>query len=297
MKNSYIHNFTDFESFHNMNNSGLKLIHDEIHIYDFKDIGENRVDKTPLFKTNFFQIGVFSDVSFDVSYFGKKDTIFQKNVIVMFKPGQTISFTKTFSSAESYVINFKESFIDWRINNANSIKEFSVLNPISECVLFLDDLLFKEFLEVAKRMYFEYSQDLDNSRENILKLYCQILIEKINFQSSQFVKPIIQSLHFNTTQLFKELVYQNIHSTKNVTEYAEIMCITEKTLTNHFKTITESTPKEFINSVIIEESKVLLLNKLSIGQIADYFNFNDHAHFSNFFKKKTGLSPNDFKTQ
>ncbi|WP_228779822.1 helix-turn-helix domain-containing protein [Aquiflexum lacus] len=296
MTNIAIYNFTEFEDFHNMNKSGLKSIHNDIHIYNFKDIGEERVEKTPLFKSNFFQIGVFSDVSFDVSYFGKQKTIFQKNVIVMFKPGQTISFSKTYSESQSYVVIFKESFIDWRVNNSNTIKDFSILNPLSDCVLFLEYEPFKDLLDIAQKMHKEYFQLLSTSSLNILKLYCQLLIEKINRLNLQTVQPILHSLHYKTTQDFKTLVYQNIQNTKSVAEYAEMLFITEKTLTNHFKLITESTPKEFINSVIVEESKALLLDNASVGQVADYFNFNDPAHFSNFFKKKTGQSPNDIKS-
>jgi AraC-like DNA-binding protein len=215
----------------------------------------------------------------------------------MFKPGQTISFTKTFSNNESYVTIFKEQFIDWRLSNTKTIKDFSILNSLTDCILFLEDEDFKELLDIGKKMHYEYSKQLDTSGLNILKLYCQLLIEKINRLNSQVVQPILHSLHYKTTQDFKALVYQNIQNTKSVAEYAEMLCLTEKTLTNHFKHITDLTPKDFISSLIIEESKTLLRDSATVGQVADYFNFNDQAHFSNFFKKKTGQSPNDLKHQ
>jgi AraC-like DNA-binding protein len=71
--------------------------------------------------------------------------------------------------------------------------------------------------------------------------------------------------------------------------------LTEKTLINHIRKTTETTPKEFISSLIVEESKAMLAHKATVDQVASYFNFTDQAHFSNFFRKKTGKSPREFK--
>jgi len=162
-------------------------------------------------------------------------------------------------------------------------------------VLFLDDVAFNDMLDVAKKMHYEYTQTLTVYSLSILKLYCQILIEKLNRVFNRQAPIEGQAQHFKTTLEFKSLVYQNIHKTKTVSDYAQMLYITEKTLINHIRISSNSTPKEFINALIIEESKAMLLNKASVENVAKYFNFNDLAHFSNFFRKKTGQSPMDFK--
>jgi AraC-like DNA-binding protein len=295
MPNSHIHIFQDFNAFHRMANGALQSKHEDIQVFEFSEVGSDSTKETPLFKTNFFQIGLFKDVQFEVSHFGTKQVVNRKNAVVMFKPGQTCSFSKADPNAKGFAIMFKEHFIDWRINNSNTLKDFSILNPSNDCVLFLEDDTFNDLIEIAAKMNFEYKNPLNTSSLNILRLYCQLLIEKINRVCLHHSLIEINSIQYKTTREFKSLVYQNIHKTKTVSEYAEMLFMTEKTLINHIRQTTEATPKEFINSLIVEESKAMLANRATVDQVATYFNFTDQAHFSNFFRKKTGKNPNAFK--
>lgn len=280
-----------------MANGGLQSRNDDVQVFKFSEIGKDSVKETPLFKTNFYQIGLFSEVQFEVNYFGHKQVVDQKNVVVMFKPGQTCSFSKADPTAKGYAVMFKEHFIDWRLNNSNTLKDFSILNPSFDSVLFLQNNVFADLVGIAERMYEEYMGLLDISSLNITKLYSQLLVEKINRLCVQSEIATTNEIHFKTTQHFKSLVYRNVHKTKTVADYAKMLCITEKTLINHIKKTTEFTPKDFISTVIVAESKAMLMNKATVDQVADYFNFTDQAHFSNFFRNMTGKSPRDFKMQ
>lgn len=292
-----IHSFSEFDEFHQMANGGLSSRHHAVQVFEFSEIQKESKTSIPLFKTNFYQIGLFSEVCFEVAYFEKPQTINHKNVVVMFKPGQIVSFRKTDPNAKGYAIMFKEQFIDWNVSNSKATKDFSLLNPDNDSVLFLDSTTFNDLLDIAQKMHVEYGRVLDNTAINILRLYSQLLMEKISRISSPGMLTDMYPVHYKTTQHFKALVYQNIQKTKSVSDYAEMLCLTEKTLINHFKQITATTPKYFINTVIIEESKTLLNHKLTVEEVADYFNFTDQAHFSNFFKKKTGQTPIDFKNR
>ncbi len=295
MTKSRIQIFQDFNSFHRMANGSLQSRHDDVQVFEFSEVGNDSVKETPLFKTNFYQVGLFKNVQFEVTHFGTKQLVNRKNAVVMFKPGQTCAFSKTDPNAMGYAVMFKEQFIDWRLNNANTLRDFSILNPAFECVLFLDDNTFSDLIDIAEKMNFEYKDTISVHSLNIMRLYCQILIEKLNRICSQHILPKSNSAHYKTTQEFKSLVYQNIHKTKTVADYAEMLFMTQKTLINHIRQTTESTPKEFISALIIEESKAMLSSNASVDEVATYFNFTDQAHFSNFFRKKTGKNPNDFK--
>ena len=278
-----------------MANGALQARHDDVQVFEFSEVGKDSVKETPLFKTNFYQIGLFTDGEFEVSHFGTTQVVNRNNAVVMFKPGQTCSFSKADPNAKGYAIMFKEHFIDWRLNNANTIKDFSMLNPSFECVLFLEDENFMDLMDVASKMNYEYRNPLNEYSLNIIRLYCQILIEKLNRICAQQVQPLSNSVQYKTLLEFKTLVYENIHKTKKVADYAEMLCMTEKTLINHIRQTTESTPKEFISALIVEESKAMFSNEATVDQVASYFNFTDQAHFSNFFKNRTGQNPSDFK--
>lgn len=292
---SPIYIFDEFNEFHQMANGGVRAHHNDVQVFQFSEVGKDTMQKTPLFKTNFYQIGLFNEVNFEVSYFGNIRSVKQKNAIVLFKPGQTISFSKANPEAKGFAIMFKENFIEWRISNSNMLKDFSILNPEQNSIFFVNDKAFAELTDIASKMYHEYQHVLQLHSEYVMQLYCQILISKINRFNQDNISTNLHPAYFETAQHFKSLVFQHIHKTKTVSDYASMLCITEKTLNNHFKQTTESSPKEFINQLIVAESKAMLLNKASVEQVASYFNFSDQAHFSNFFRKMTGTSPTSFK--
>ena len=70
-------------------------------------------------------------------------------------------------------------------------------------------------------------------------------------------------------------------------------------LNNITRTYSEGkTPKELIDEQLTAELKVLLNNPaLSIAEIATACHFPDSSYLSRFFKKSTGLSPKEFRTQ
>lgn len=54
---------------------------------------------------------------------------------------------------------------------------------------------------------------------------------------------------------------------------------------------------ELIDEMVIAEAKILLGDpSYSVGQVADHLHFSDQFFFSTFFKKRTGLSPKEYKS-
>jgi YesN/AraC family two-component response regulator len=67
-------------------------------------------------------------------------------------------------------------------------------------------------------------------------------------------------------------------------------------LANIFSELTGTTIEHYIIDRKIEVAKKLLLNGIyNIGQIADTLHYSSIGHFSNQFKKVTGLNPSEFK--
>ncbi|MEI6169332.1 MAG: AraC family transcriptional regulator [bacterium] len=63
---------------------------------------------------------------------------------------------------------------------------------------------------------------------------------------------------------------------------------------NHFGT----SPYDYLMQRRIEEARLLLRHSaFSVKEIASRFNFSDQYYFSNYFKRKTGLSPLKYKKE
>lgn len=95
---------------------------------------------------------------------------------------------------------------------------------------------------------------------------------------------------------FLEHVRHNFSQNYPVSYFADILGTTEAKLNEVSKLHTNKTALNVIYSLIISESKRLLLyEKLTVKEIAYQLGFNDPFYFSNFFKKHTSLSPKDYQ--
>lgn len=101
------------------------------------------------------------------------------------------------------------------------------------------------------------------------------------------------------TKLFKDfslLVEQNFKKLHSVTDYANRLGISPKSLTKHFQKIGVETPSDFIkNRIVTEAKRQLMYSSEAVKHIAFDLGFNDPAYFSRFFTKATGASPAQFK--
>lgn len=101
------------------------------------------------------------------------------------------------------------------------------------------------------------------------------------------------------TKLFKDfslLVNQNFKTLHSVTDYANRLGVSPKSLTKHFQKIGFQKPSDFIkNRIVLEAKRQLIYTDDSVKQIAYDIGFNDSAYFTRFFKKATLKSPLQFK--
>jgi len=92
------------------------------------------------------------------------------------------------------------------------------------------------------------------------------------------------------------LVEQNYKTLHAVTDYANRLGLSPKSLTKHFQKIGTTTPSDFIkNRITLEAKRQLIYTDDSVKQIAYDLGFNDSAYFTRFFKKATEKSPLQFK--
>lgn len=97
-------------------------------------------------------------------------------------------------------------------------------------------------------------------------------------------------------QKFLELLADHYKAEHNVDFYARQLHITPHYLTLIVKRMTGQTVSDFIFQMLYNEGKMLLKElRFSIQQIADDLNFSDQSSFGKFFKRKSGLSPNQFR--
>ncbi len=139
------------------------------------------------------------------------------------------------------------------------------------------------------------------SHDSLQEEMLQMMLKRILILSTRMykekatldkVKPdsvnIIKEYHFLVEQHFKEK--------HTVTEYADLLHKSPKTLSNLFKKLGKKTPLQFIKDrKMLEARRLLIYTGMTVSEIGYELGFSDVQSFSRFFKKEEGLSPNDFQ--
>jgi AraC-like DNA-binding protein len=92
------------------------------------------------------------------------------------------------------------------------------------------------------------------------------------------------------------LLQSDFRTKHEVTYYASTLCVSSVFLTRAMKKATKKTAGQWIDEMLVAESKILLRKSgCSIKEIAEKLHFSDQASFSKFFKKNVGMSPSKYK--
>jgi AraC family transcriptional activator of pobA len=106
----------------------------------------------------------------------------------------------------------------------------------------------------------------------------------------------VKSNNYSTLRKFLNLIEKNVSILKFPREYAELLYVTPNHLNAICKELLGKSAGGMIRDRVVLEAKRLMINlDLSISEIAYELNFRDNSYFSKFFKKYTGITPEEFR--
>ena len=149
-------------------------------------------------------------------------------------------------------------------------------------------------MQLAERIEQAFHSDLPDKYQRISVYLLALLLEVGRF--SRTAQPIAMSMSATITERFKRLVNTHVREKHRVIEYADMLSITPNHLNKCVKQTTNRTAHQWINEMMLLESKVLLSqSSLSIAEIAYRLGLNDQSYFGRFFKKSTGITPSRYR--
>lgn len=99
-----------------------------------------------------------------------------------------------------------------------------------------------------------------------------------------------------TFERFIHLVNTHAQQERDLSFYADKLCITTRYLGTLVHQASGVTAKEWIDRAVISVAKVMLRHTdKQIVQIADELNFSNASFFCKYFKRLTGVTPNDYR--
>lgn len=202
----------------------------------------------------------------------------------------------------SFCVFTEDFFIKSRFQN--SLEELPIFQPGSIPIFEISDEQAEELEIIFSKMKTEISSDYvfkyDLIRNYVLELihYGQKLqpaakLSTVNDASLRVVSLFIELLE---RQFPIETSEQRLQL-RTAKDYADRLSIHVNYLNKKIKESTGKTTTEFIADRLIQEAKILLKQtKWSISEISYALGFEELAHFSNFFKRKTSVTPLEFRT-
>ena len=219
--------------------------------------------------------------------------IFRPNYISLIAPGSIIQIIETSQDFDAHMMAIEHNFL-----------------PVSG-----KEEFFAHFLQRKKNLLLPLTTTEQVQIENFITVMWDVLQEPV------FRKEVIQHLlagllynieyiaknkgqsesspltHQNDIfQRFISLVNTYSKTERNVSFYADKLCLTPRYLNTVIRQASQQTVMDWINQSIILEAKVLLKHSNRIVyQISDELNFPNPSFFSKFFKRMTGMTPQEYQ--
>lgn len=104
------------------------------------------------------------------------------------------------------------------------------------------------------------------------------------------------SRHEELFRRFITLVNEYCKTQRTTAFYADRLCLSPRYLSTVIRDISGRTVMEWVNQAVILEAKVMLKHTdLLTYQIADKLHFPNPSFFSKFFKRMTGMTPQEYQ--
>ncbi|MBL3655966.1 AraC family transcriptional regulator [Fulvivirga sediminis] len=214
--------------------------------------------------------------------------------IYFMAPGQI--HTWHFSDdVDGYVINFDKGYYESFLLLTDSIDNFSFYNGIAQDgVIQLHSELLQQVTTLSESLY----QQVNHTQPVYWDLTKTILLHLLMLVEQSHSKTTTGELSssYALIKKFQRLIETDFASSRLPSEYASQLNVTP----NHLNIVCKehlghSAGEEIRNRIVLEAKRLLVVNTLSITEIAYSLAFNDNSYFSKFFKKHTGMTPEEFR--
>lgn len=198
-----------------------------------------------------------------------------KNQVYQLQPGY-----------KGYSITFTPVFFQMADN-----RRFRVLfNPFLNDPVELDSVLSDHLIAIFKMIEMENNTTAD---QRVVNGYFSLFLHKISVVTRTNV---YKGKNLSRLQDLMELIETHYTKERSASFYAEKIGVTSKRLNQILKERTTLTVTQLIHRMLITEAKRMIANgDHTMKQIAFDLGFNEQPYFNRFFKKVTGLTPEQFQ--
>ncbi len=215
--------------------------------------------------------------------------------IQLVNPGSIYSFKDITVASRTYVLLFDKAFIEEDNLSLGILDSILDFHRMCQRDVILDVTLYAEVIHI----YEQLSSELRAKRDDYKTISKMLINQLLYMLKREKTSSGLRQDHTRAEQLCSEfliLIEENYHHKRSVQEYAFLLGITPKHLSETVQATLHHTALSYIHVRIIKEVQYLLcFSKMPIKQIAYALNFDTLSQFGRFFKRNEGISPKEYR--
>ena len=280
-------------------------LHPMISIIQLEDIRFLEDSILEKFSTGFYSISLKKDVKAKMKY-GQNQYDFDKGVLSFTAPKQIQNLdlsdvdSDNNGAGNGFALLFHPDFLG-KHSVASTIKNYGFFSYSSNEALHLSEKEEQNILEIFLKIEQEY-QHIDKHTQEIIVAQIDLLLSYCNrFYERQFItrKPANNDILIKMENLLDDY-FNNEESLKEgiptVDYFASQLNLSPHYLSDMLRTLTGQSTQQHIQNKLIEKAKEFLsTTELSVAEIAYHLGFEYPQSFNKLFKKKTEISPLEFR--
>ena len=250
------------------------------------------------YANNLYTISIKKGLTSKLIY-GQTEFDFDDGVLVVTAPKQVISIEKLEKiELTGYKLIFHPDFLQG-YPLAKTIHNYSFFSYSTNKALFLSDKEEEIVLNLFKSIEQECANNTDKFSQDVLIANIELLLVHIDrYYNRQFLTR--KKISNDTLSKMEEILnryFEAEHTQLPTVQYiADQLNLSPTYLSDLLKNLTGLTAQQHIHEKLIEKAKELLFtSNLSVSEIAYQLGFEFPQSFNKLFKKKTNLTPLEFK--
>jgi AraC family transcriptional regulator, transcriptional activator of pobA len=292
------HQFNSISDLHRM--LGLaKPLHPLVSLVDNTNIVIEKEQLPPSFLLNFYKISYKTGLRGKIRY-GQHYYDFDEGGMVFTSPNQLLAIEDD-TEYKGYTLLVHPDFIR-NYPLGKNIKNFGFFSYAANEALHLSEKEKSIILNIFKNIEDELHSSIDDFSQDVIIAQIELVLNYSNrFYKRQFItrksanNDLLEKLetllndYFNKeTALMKGL--------PTVQYVADELHVSPHYLSDMLRTLTGQNAQQHIHNKLIEKAKeILSISKLSVAEIAYQLGFGHPQSFNKLFKRKTNLSPLQFR--
>ena len=250
-----------------------------------------------------YQISFKDNCAFTIVNYGRNSYDYQDGTLIFTAPNQVMEFKKAEKAEVSHgwTLAFHPDLIR-KSELGKKIEHYSFFSYASNEALHLSDEERKTVADIVEKIEKEISNNIDEHSQTLIISNIELLLNYcVRFYDRQFYTRtnLNQDIASQFEQLLKDYYNQEKQldfGIPTVQYCGEALNMSPKYLSDLLRKETGQSTQDHIHQYVIEKAKNRLLNSNeSASEIAYALGFEYPQYFSKIFKKKTAMSPNEFR--